>query len=240
MPPPATTPHFRFFDLPRELRDLIYEHLIIERLELTTYTDQRYGGGQVFVLDAITPNILDVNHKMHLEYKKQLSNRTRCLLIGSHPERFSGFSSSAMEFGMMGEGECTVYFYVLCNCDFMDEEEREDFDGPCDGADLLATYAFYLEKDVVPTFRSVKLKLGLWYAPGEDYEEAKDFSQPPLLAHYDEFREGLEELVALPNVEHLEIARCGTDDDYDKYSEGKVLPIIATWAERDGWRSKFK
>lgn len=237
------SPPFRFFDLPRELRDVIYDLLILPTKTVSEGVDE--NDTTSVVTDIPIPNLLLVNKQLHAEYSDLLPKFRTLHVLGGHCTYWSSYPDIS---GPLARSinKCIVYIHVECYCDNMSDGEQDQYEElgiECDAVDFLHYYRDALQPFLsqFANLESVHLRLGLWGSQQADAERREGSSGiSDLLNHTQGFGEALSMLVALPlEIADLEVVRCVDENEYDKYRMGKVqdLPKYVTWTRAGGWRN---
>lgn len=236
---------FRFFDLPRELRDVIYDLLILPTKTISEGIDE--NDTTCVATNVPTPALLRISKQLHAEYSDLVPKFRTLHILGGHCTYWSGYPDIN---GLLAHSvdRCLVYIHVECYCDNMSDGEREEHQYDelgieCDAVDFLHNYRDALQPFLsqFPYLESAHLRVGLWGSEQLDDECRKGSSGiGDLVNHTQGFWEALSMLVALPlEIVDLQVSRCVSDEQYDEYRLGKVqdLPTYVTWTRSGGWQN---
>ncbi|KAK4493973.1 hypothetical protein PRZ48_015159 [Zasmidium cellare] len=238
--------HFRFLDLPRELRDVIYNYLILPTKEIYTGVDER--DTIVTATDVPIPDLLQVSKEFNSEYSDQLPQSRTLHVRSGHCFWWTEYP------GIPGPlahkiKECYVYIHIVCYCDNMSDGEREEFEAletQCEAVDFLRDYRERLEMFLsqLRNRQSLHLRIGLWgdeeATVDQDSEVGEESDDVPRIpSHSTGFADVLSMFIAPPlEVSDIEVVRCVSDEEYEGYRMGEKhgLPTYLTWSRTGGWR----
>ncbi|KAK4499033.1 hypothetical protein PRZ48_009545 [Zasmidium cellare] len=210
---------FRFFDLPPELREMVYDYLAEDEISVVKPELQ----ASLSVQDAPLTNMLLVNHQMKNEYHKIAAKKTT--LVFSDHENFN-FTLPSVPSNLPNVTKISVRSFVVC-------EDRCPLDCTyCEAAmDLRQSVELILKiQSTMQHVPSLEVNLGVWWKGEGKYNW-------PATPHRQDVIDVLyNKLIEVPKLSRINVYRSPHRClEPDKLVDPENL--IANWTKADGWKA---
>lgn len=214
----ASTEIFRFSDLPPELREMVYDELASDAIEVASPELE----ANLSVQEAPLTPLLLVSREIGREYRKVAAKKTT--LVFSDHENFN-FTLLPLPARVLNVTKIAVRNFVVC------EDKCPSDRTFCEAAsDLQQTLDFIHKINTQLPDKTLYIDLGLWCKEGEKCEW-------PDTPHRDDVVKTLQRLPeALSNLARVKVYRSNPQN----LEPGKLVDpsrLLVSWSKKEGWSS---
>lgn len=233
---------FPFFDLPRELRDAVYQEVIERRPLKPPSSHTKNQSGLTLHITAPETALLLTNRQFKTEYREQLSNSTQIRLIENW--EFAPWCHSDMLELEPFAGDiryAELWLYAKDRCCSTGKSPGAQSSGAgeawqenCSAAHVIRRHIDWLHVKLSrwTALRSISIKLFVRWSP---YRKETDYKWPKA-PHGSDLHFALDEMTAMHErnikMDQLEVYQY-TGYTYRDFKQGPYV----TWDEKGGWRA---
>lgn len=223
--PSAPARLFPFFQLPRELRDTVYDHLEV-RYPAMTRKDRK----NIYAIEASVETIATqarlVSRQFKLEVEDRIRSTTR-LTLRDHEDY--AWSNHPKLFQTVAEAITDIDITLLAFCD--DTACVSD----CTAAEELEKHKIWIEElvDGMPNLRNIDVLLNIEWCVQKDYTW-------PNAPHGHELQQLLSTFIEMTSLGSLNVRRFPRDSVEAPYDPEASYELWVSWDKEKGWQAPQK